>query len=83
MEDNIRKKYNVGNKMYIHSYIYACVCVCMHRYMYDWVTLRDSRNGHKIVNQLSFNVKKVITYKALKYCQYFKILCLCNTNTYF
>ena len=31
----------------------------MYIYMYDWVTLLDSRNWHNIVNQVYFNKNKI------------------------
>ena len=34
--------------------MWVCVCVCIQ----NWVTLLNSRNKHKIINQLYFNLKK-------------------------
>ena len=39
-------------------------------YVYNWVTLLDSRDGHNTVNQLYFNEKKKLKKKKPKTWQY-------------
>ena len=39
-------------------------CVCVYKYIYDWVTLLHSRNWHNVVNHLYFNFKNIKNSKT-------------------